>query len=76
MSSIVLSLSLRSDTETETKNRWRLLADNEFSRTLVNLHPLFLKIRHPAFLKYQSAKKQGHCYSKKEEAAWSLLFLN
>ena len=21
-------------------------------------------------------KKQGHCYSKREEAAWSLLFLN
>ena len=23
----------------------------------------------------QGAKKQGHCYSKREEAAWSLLFL-
>ena len=26
----------------------------------------------PCFLK----KNQGHCYSKREEAAWSLLFLN
>ena len=24
----------------------------------------------------QGAKKQGHCYSKREEAAWSLLSLN
>ena len=28
------------------------------------------KIGHPAFF----AKNQGHCYSKREEAAWSLLF--
>ena len=42
----------------------------------VNLHPLFLKIGHPAFWKKQSAKNQGHCNSKREEAAWSLLFLN
>ena len=26
--------------------------------------------------KNQGAKNQGQCYSKKEEAAWSLLFLN
>ena len=26
--------------------------------------------------KKQGAKKQGHCYSKREEAAWSFLFLN
>ena len=26
--------------------------------------------------KKQGAKKQGHCYSKREEAAWPLLFLN
>jgi hypothetical protein len=26
--------------------------------------------------KKQSAKNQGHCNSKREEAAWSLLFLN
>ena len=26
--------------------------------------------------KKQGAKNQGHCYSKREEAAWSLLFLN
>ena len=26
--------------------------------------------------KNQGAKKQGHCYSKREEAAWPLLFLN
>ena len=42
----------------------------------VNLHPLFLKIGHPAFRKKQSAKNQGHCNSKREEAAWFLLFLN
>ena len=50
----------------------------------VNLHPPFLKIGHPAFWKMghpafwkkQSAKNQGHCNSKREEAAWSLLFLN
>jgi hypothetical protein len=24
----------------------------------------------------QGAKKLGHCYSKREEAAWFLLFLN
>jgi hypothetical protein len=34
------------------------------------------KIRHPAFFKKQGAKNQGHYYSKREEAAWSLLFLN
>ena len=34
------------------------------------------KIRQPAFWKKQGAKNQGHCYSKREEAAWSLLFLN
>ena len=45
-------------------------------RRPVNLHPLFLKIGHPAFWKKQSAKNQGHCNSKREEAAWSLLFLN
>ena len=27
-------------------------------------------------LKKAGCKKQGHCYSKKEEAAWPLLFLN
>ena len=53
----------------------------------VNLHPLFLfwkpgsvfdseKTRHPDYFKKQGAKNQGHCYSKREEAAWSLLFLN
>ena len=26
--------------------------------------------------KKQGAKKQGHCYSKREEAAWPLLFSN
>ena len=26
--------------------------------------------------KKQGAKKQGHCYSKREEAVWYLLFLN
>ena len=26
--------------------------------------------------KKQAVKKQGHCYSKREEAAWPLLFLN
>ena len=26
--------------------------------------------------KKQGAKNQGHCYSKREEAAWPLLFLN
>ena len=26
--------------------------------------------------KKKGAKKQGHCYSKREEAAWPLLFLN
>ena len=57
-------------------------------RRPVNLHPLFFfwkpgsvcdlekKIGHPAFLKKQGAKNQGHCCSKREEAAWSLLFLN
>ena len=34
------------------------------------------KTGHPAFWKKQGAKNQGHCYSKREEAAWSLLFLN
>ena len=43
---------------------------------LKNWAPCFLKIRHPAFWKKQSAKNQGHCNSKREEAAWSLLFLN
>ena len=28
------------------------------------------------FEKKQGAKNQGHCYSKSEEAAWSILFLN
>ena len=27
-------------------------------------------------LKKAGSKKQGHCYSKSEEAAWPLLFLN
>ena len=27
-------------------------------------------------LKKAGCKKQGHCYSKKEDAAWPLLFLN
>jgi len=27
-------------------------------------------------LKKQGAKNQGHCYLKREEAAWSFLFLN
>ena len=27
-------------------------------------------------LKKAESKKQGHCYSKREEAAWPLLFLN
>ena len=27
-------------------------------------------------LKEAGCKKQGHCYSKREEAAWPLLFLN
>ena len=36
---------------------------------LKNRAPCFLKIGHPA-------KNQGHCNSKREEAAWSLLFLN
>ena len=27
-------------------------------------------------LKKAGSKKQGHCYSKREEAAWHLLFLN
>ena len=27
-------------------------------------------------LKKAGSKKQGHCYSKREEAAWLLLFLN
>ena len=27
-------------------------------------------------LKKSGSKKQGHCYSKTEEAAWRLLFLN
>ena len=27
-------------------------------------------------LKKAGCKKQGHCYSKREEAAWPLLFLN
>ena len=26
--------------------------------------------------KKQGTKKQGYCYSKREEAAWSLFFLN
>ena len=43
---------------------------------LENWAPCFLKIGHPAFWKKQSAKNQGHCTSTKEEAAWSLLFLN
>ena len=34
------------------------------------------KIGHPVFYKKQGAKNQGNCYSKREEAAWSLLFLN
>ena len=42
----------------------------------VNLHPLFSKIGHPAFCKKQVAKKRGHCNSKREEVAWSFLFLN
>ena len=32
------------------------------------------KIKHPAFWKKQGAKNQGHCYAKREEAAWYLLF--
>ena len=27
-------------------------------------------------LKKAGSKKQGHCYSKREKAAWPLLFLN
>ena len=34
------------------------------------------KNRAPCFLKKTGCKNQGHYYSKREEAAWSLLFLN
>ena len=43
---------------------------------LKNWAPCFLKIGHPRFWKKQSAKNRVHCNSKREEAAWSLLFLN
>ena len=42
-------------------------------KTRVGLWP-WKKIGHPAFWKNQGAKNQGHCYSKREEAAWSFLF--
>ena len=58
---------------TQCKN---LLFKSVLGHCPVNLHPLFLKIGHPAFWKKQSAKNQGHCYVKREEAAWSLFFLN
>ena len=44
-------------------------------KTRVGLWP-WKKNQAPCILKKQGAKNQGHCYSKKEEAAWSLLFLN
>ena len=45
-------------------------------KTRVGLWP-WIKIGHPAFWKKkQGAKNQGNFYSKKEEAALSLLFLN
>ena len=34
------------------------------------------KNRAPCFFQKAGCKNQGHCYSKREEAAWSLLFLN
>ena len=37
--------------------------------------PTILKNRAPCFFENR-AKNQGHFYSKREEAAWSLLFLN
>ena len=35
----------------------------------------FVTLKKESFWKKQDAKKQGHRYSKGEEAAWSLLFL-
>ena len=52
----------------------------------VNLHPLFLFWKHGSVcdteknqvqnmdLKKAGSKKQGHCYSKREEAAWPDFF--
>ena len=42
----------------------------------VNLHPLFLKMGHPAFCKKQAEKNRVILYSKKEETRLPLLFLN
>ena len=41
----------------------------------VNLHPLFLKIGHPAFCKKQAEKNRVILYSKREETRLPLLFL-
>ena len=37
---------------------------------------IFLNFRKCPKYGLQKAEKQGHCYSKREEAAWPLLFLN
>ena len=42
----------------------------------VNLHPLFLKIGHPAFCKKQAEKNRVILYSKREETRLPLLFFN
>ena len=42
----------------------------------VNLHPLFLKIGHPAFWKKQAEKNRVILYSKREETRLPLIFLN
>ena len=42
----------------------------------VNLHPLFLKMGHPAFWKKQAENNRDILYSKREETRLPLLFLN
>ena len=62
---------------TKVRRRFRkILWPSQNIWTLKIWHPAFWKTGTLFFEKKQSAKNQGHCNSKREEAAWSLLFLN
>ena len=74
------------------RHNWLIYFLNEYGYTLeiirrvtivrdihirpVNLHPLFLKIGHPAFCKKQAEKNRVIFYSKRKETRLPLLFLN
>ena len=55
---------------------WQKIKPNYVDTHPVNLHPLFLKMGHPAFWKKQAEKNRVILYSKREETRLPLLFLN